>query len=562
MLSMQGDLKIGCLEVLNLAARLRVSGDMMAVYCVAALGHLQDGKVTSSCELHPLQAPDIRSLARRLKQIPKQHLTSPPDLRGALLHAIKDLSALDGLAGPTIPDIARDIIVISSNPADVVVPSLGIDPSFRIHLFNPGTIPYTAISYEDYFLTGSVLFSESTSGNEETYDLPSQIIEPRTSTGWVLDSAKCISGHCHKHRSHSLEDVLAYCRTQPQSGSISNISISFQARPDAVIENILGDLDYPILSPGQVISLMVQVRLRALRPPFLRSHSPTSFGQSLPLSVSEAISDLEMTLGEQLSELFDVQVRYNHSLFPENTQLLANETCWLPRTLSPRRKHLDQDDLVHEHVQVRSSVQKQLALCLANLKNPEEAMESLEAMSCSNRATASCLKLIEKLREALRHRIGILASDTGSEGHTSLGHRSPPLSPMLPLSLPSRGLSPLEVETQHRIHELEKLRRPSYESPVTVVRRKLAPTPDIEASNETARKIWQHIRKTSKPEGEFSQERLEARKKEEPTVRHIEEIKKTVLRNQRKMSAETLRSLARDIRHVSRGLGHFDEVDD
>jgi hypothetical protein len=562
MRSTRRNLKNGCLEILSLAARLRVSGDRLAVFCMADLGHFQDGRLPKSCELYPLQAPDIRNLTRQLKQIPKHQVSSSSDLRRALLHAIEALSELNGMSSPMIPDIARDIIVISSNHTNVVASSLGIDPSFRIHLFNPGTVPYAAISQEGFPSTRSVFSPETTTENDEIHDMQSRIVEPRASTGWVLDSAKCISGHCHKHQSHSLEDVIAYCRTQPQSGSISNISVSFHARPDAVIENILGGLDYPVLSPGQVISLMVQVRLKALKPQLLQCDSPTSSEQSSTLSISEAIYDLEMTLGEHLSELFDVQVRYNHSLFPENTHLLANETCWLRRTLSPRWKPSDHDGRVCEHVHVRSSVQKQLALCLASLNNHEEAIESLKAMSSSNRATASCLELIDTLKETLRHMIHISTSDIGSEGHPSPDHISPTPFSMPPLYTPCRGLSPLETETQARMHELERLHKLSPESPATVVRRRRAPTPEGEASNETARKIWQHIRKTSKPKRGFSQERYAILETEEPTVQHIEEIKQTVLRNQRKMSAETLRSLARDIRYVSGHLGQVDEEND
>jgi hypothetical protein len=559
MFATRGDLKNACLEILTLAAQLKVSGDMMAVFCMADLDNSRDHRLSDSCEIYSLQPPNIRILARKLKQISRQQPQSASNPRGAILHAVEVLSKLSGIS-----DIARDIIVISPNQMDTIACCKDIGPSFRTHLFNPGTVPYGDVSHVDYDQQSYHPSVELMSGENSMRGSPSLYPDLSTSIGWVLDAAQCITGHCRKHQSHSLQDVIAYCRAQPHSGSISNLSISFQPRPDAVLENILGNLEHPILFPGQVISLMVQVRLKSLKPLLSRNDSPASSENSCARSISEAISDLEMTMGEHLSELFDVQVRYEHSLFPGNTQLLAHDTCWLRRILSTRQKRSNkdlQDSVVRERVHVRSSVQKQLALCLANLENPREALESLEAMFRSKRVTTSCLELIETIKGTLKYRNDLSALEDGSYGQPSPNCGSTLLSPMLPLS-PYHHLSPYEAERQDRVSEIERRFKHSSESPATVVRRNVAAMPEVDASNEAARKIWQHIRKTSRPKKELAEERTGYVEAQEHSLRHIEEIKKTVLRNQRKMSAETLKSLARDIRHVSGDLGDGDEVDD
>jgi hypothetical protein len=558
MFSTRRDLKNACLEILSLAAHLNAPNDRMAVYCMAEPEGSINSKLSDACELYPLQPLDIRILARQLKRVPKQQSFSAPNLRGALLRATNALNTFNGISSPKI-HVSRDIVVLSPISIDIAACTRGIDPSIQIHLFNPGTVPYIGASRAESHSTSYFPSAESVGQDSETLESPQHASNSCRSIGWVLDSAQCISGHCHQHGSHSLGDVVTHCRAQPRSGCITNISISFESRPNGLIENILGCLEYPVLFPGQVISVMVQVRLKTLKPLLSWRDPPAPlFEHSSGYSMSEAISDIEMTLGEHLSELFDVQVRYDHSLFPDNTQLLAHETCWLRRTLSPRQSR-SENVLVRKRPQFRSSVQKQLALCLASLESPEDALDSLEFMSTSKRATASCLRLIEALKITLRHRIQFLANGSNSS-QPSPGQRSGSWSPT-PLS-PGCRLSLLETNTQDRINELEETLRPSSESPATVIRRRMAATPDVEASNETARKIWQHIRKTSRPERELLYEQTGNTELQEHTVRHIEEIKKAVMKNQRKISAETLISLARDIRHVSRGVSDVDGVDE
>jgi hypothetical protein len=269
-------------------------------------------------------------------------------------------------------------------------------------------------------------------------------------TRYAVDSSPCLPDLCCTHCPNSLESVTAHRTTSLGLGVVSGISISFQPRPDGVIKDVLGSTEYSGLLPGQTISLMVRVKLTSLAALLPHQYSLNSPTQSISDSINEAISDLEMTLGEHLSELFDVQVRYTHSLFPHNTRLLVQETCWLRQILSPPS--------------------------------------------------------------------------------------------------PFRGLLATGSPIQDHFNEIERSCRPSSDSPATVVHRRTEGRPDEE--DEIARKIWQQIRKTSRPDNQPVSEH------DEETVRvhidpHIQEVRKTVQKNQRKMSVDTLRSLARDIRHVS-----------
>jgi len=119
-----------------------------------------------------------------------------------------------------------------------------------------------------------------------------------------------------------------------------------------------------------------------------------------------------------------------------------------------------------------------------------------------------------------------------------------------------------EAEMQDFVDERYRPELAADDSPATVVRRRIMHTPENE-SHDTARRIWRHIRKSSKPEREIRNELGRGDAIANESDAHIEEIRKMVLRNRRKMSTETLKSLARDYRHFSNELGDVDEnVDD
>jgi hypothetical protein len=541
MYSTPGDLKNACLETLSLAARLQTVGDTITVICTANPNSSKEEEDSPGCYvLYSLQPPDLRKLAKKLKELPKQSSTKSPNFRASLLRASQGMCALDGLPGDIISDIRTDIIVISPTMMDLAAFAHEIDPSFRIHLFNPGVVPYNDIPLRKYVSRRAVPYIKS---QQETADCWSQFSEPNVKIGWVLDAAQCISGECRKHKSHSLRDIIIHSRAQAHSGAITGLSVSLHSRPDAVIEKILGNLQYPFIHPGQTASLMVKVKLQPLSPPASRGQSSTLSADLSTFSFSETISNLEISLGEYLSELFDVKVCYYHSLFPGNTQLVAQETCWLRRVTSSR---LEETGEIGSRFS--TSVQKQLALCITSTEVPEEALESLEDLSTSGRATSSCLKIIEALRETLNQRLEL--STNGIESGTGEITEILAYSWLSVLALSSSDPAQLNVEAQERT-DFDRQRKPSPETPATVIRRRVVKTSDLDIMNEEARKNWKHIRKTSKPENEIAPKRNASEDRTEQCELHIEQIKRTVQKNQRRMSMDTLRSLARDIRHVS-----------
>jgi hypothetical protein len=122
------------------------------------------------------------------------------------------------------------------------------------------------------------------------------------------------------------------------------------------------------------------------------------------------------------------------------------------------------------------------------------------------------------------------------------------------------------------LHELMDDPKPEDEdsphTPATIVRRRPRNAqPSIETDECEARRIWQHIRKTSRP-GEppkedsakyVGDEEAGFGEKHDP---HIEEIRYTALKHGRKISTATLRSIAKDLKRRDSSSIEEEEPDD
>jgi hypothetical protein len=399
---------------------------------------------------------------------------------------------------------------------------------------------------------------------QESEKRSENLLQPSSTASlvWILDAARCISEDCKVHRSHSLEDIVLHSKARANAGTIRDVSVSIESGPDGVVEIIDGPLDFPTLLPGQMLSLLVKIKLKSLSPRLSYQERPTIKEYS-QRSISSAISELELTLGEHLSELFRVQVRYSHSFFPDNTRLVAEESCWLRRTLAPRRSIYSgetQGDKNCSQSRFDCLVQKQLAICLSTGPVPLNALQRLEAEFSSKLVPGSCLKFVEAVKRRLRHRANQFPTHISMRLARST-ENMPFWQPMAALS-PSYELEPYEIELREMAEEQEQVRRPSPDSPATVIRRRPLQNSEAEVSHEEAQKIWRHIRKTSKPEREILEDSDASKIMLDDSDLQIEEIRMAALRNNRKMSTETLRSLAMDIRRVSGHLEDVDELDD
>ncbi|TID16532.1 hypothetical protein E6O75_ATG11650 [Venturia nashicola] len=523
------DIEKASLEIVGLSGRLQENVDRLGVFCTA-FATLPADESPDCCVVSLSKPLDREQLSNRLKRVAKQSQRGY-HLETALGQAAQALHELDEAQAPTV---RRDIIVISPNPVGLTNCIECLDDTVSVHIFNPGLVPFGILddpphpgsqsdtrSIEDY--------SHSARSRDRDYGSIGEVAHP----GWVIDATTCVSRGCNIHGSHSLHDVVAHAKAQTNTGSIANIGISITpgANVSSIVE-ILGKLDYSVLLPGQIISIPIKVRLKSLA--CRLSHVPLP--SSSRRSVTEAITDLELTLGEHLSELFRVQVRYSHSMFPENTTLVAQESCWLRRTL--KRRVARGDDTRRESV-YECMVQRQLALSLAGHGRPIDALNALETEFDSKPVPPYCSEFVGAVKDRLRHRIS--------------------QSPFLTACVDDTEDDSYEAQLQEFVDGRERQELDTDDSPSTVVRRRIVHTPDLEL-HDTARRIWQHIRKTSRPGREIGNEMEPDEMVGQVSNAQIEEIRRMAMKNKRKMSTETLKSLARDYTRFSTELGGVDEL--
>ncbi|QDS67915.1 hypothetical protein FKW77_008507 [Venturia effusa] len=527
-LSTMKDIEKAILEIIGLAGQFQPHLDRLGVYCTA-FSTLSTDESPDCCVISLSQPLDRERLSKRLRCVAKQSQHGY-HLEAALSQATQALRELDDMQAPAV---RRDIIVISPNPVGLAGYTESLDESVSIHIFNPGLVPFGSL--DDYGHPRSQLDTLSNEGRwYGTYAADKEhYVEGTNRAGWVIDATTCVSRGCNIHGSHSLSDVVAHAKAQTNTGSITTVSISITPGTDvSSIVEVVGKLEYSMLRPGQIISIPIKVQLKSLA--CRLSHVP--FALTPRRSVTEAITDLELTLGEHLNELFQVQVRYSHTMFPENTTLVAQESCWLRRTLTHRVAR--GDDARRETV-YECMVQRQLALSLASHRPPTDALNALEQEFDSKPVPPYCSKFVEAVKDRLRHRID--------------------RSLYRPRSVVDAEDDSYVAHLQEFVDERERQELDTEHSPATVVRRRIVHTPDMEL-HDTARRIWQHIRKTSKSEREMCNEMEPSEVRTQVSDARMEQIRKMALKNRRKMSTETLKSLALDYSRFSAELGGVDEL--
>lgn len=534
---------------MSLAATLNQGIDHIGVYCTSGTD------IADTCLLAIAIPLDLDLLRSKLDKVPQRprHCFRVQD---AFLQAAQALRTLRSRHHNATPDIKEDIVVITSSALGLASCFQGDLESFHVHLVNPSLIPYSSKVHNQMLLLRDIQSShtQQTAGLKDHDDLQTG----SSHAGWLLDSSRCLGEDCDLHKSHSLVDIIMHAKSQAHAGSISNISIKIHGSNDAAIEEVIGELTHATISAGQMISLAVRVRIESLA----RRHSVSSESSSPSrLSMLDAISELELTLGHHLSELFEIEVSYGHSFFPRNTRLTIRESCWLPRGLhaSSLNSSLSARNANATH---NTRVQKQLALCIAGSRPPAQALRELnEQFPPSGWLSEGVSNFLDALRRRLKHRAALFADVSFMDYLTALEYTE--VFPQRPRRETSYGSVLDAMIDATKLNDEEE----NDGTPTTIVRREIRDVqPSVATDEGEARRIWQQIRKTSK-RGEFaeplaqetSQEVEEEHTRHEP---HIMEIRETALKHGRKISTATLRSLAKDFRRLDSSFIEEDCEDD
>ncbi|TKA80736.1 hypothetical protein B0A49_01153 [Cryomyces minteri] len=303
---------------------------------------------------------------------------------------------------------------------------------------------------------------------------------------------------------------------------------------------------------------------------------------------SELFAELEEILGATMTDLLTVQVCYRSSLLPQNSKVTVEDTCRINRSNSSSAWSLSpafEDDLSDGR---RPGIHNSSAYFLTTQHEPQQALKALEdtfdaakskprhpAMPASSLflGDAAYLDLLEselewRVKMAQMRKLPRKADErvlsVGVESSPCLGR----------FSFENRGsliLDALKALTPDRL---------TPDSPATVIHtsasssnsnesfKKAAPQPSTSSSSsstsvsapppppppplrtaahdsspDAARKIWQHMRQSSRSKRRQAQGSTDSLSKLEADDQ-LREIRRTALLNKRSVGADTLRSFA------------------
>ena len=492
---------------MHLARLLQNPADRLAVFTTVCCHESESQESPGGCQLHTLGRPKIHALENGLQalihptQNPKLHSPSFFDTLVAAHNALDSVDEFNNTA------ISRSIIVLTPNPT-ALTEVVHITP-FRIHVILPGIASFSSPPFEAF-------------------------------NGWWLNAAMTpipidFNEHHDRFYSHlrSLGDLIAFERSMSDVGQVTNVIVYIKPGNTAAIERVVGDLWYPVLRPGQILSLLVKINVKALATP-TRSTGSRSQSSSSSSSLEDAFAHIELMLGEALSELLTIEVVYSHSYFPDSTSLAVHESCWLRRTDSMLGQPSPRVELWNERRKafIRGLLAYQLSSAWPHrdsLTKLEKALRQADFCVCEN--------YLSLLKEELAFQRGVAKDDYFVTHIESNG---------LPAGESPQHSSHSSFEYRHTtccdIAELDQAKRsPGASSAATIIHR---PVPSGQSPNEfgmdAAQKIWRHIRKHSKTSHELEQIAAKAAEENE----EIKEIKRRALKNKRSVGAETLRSLA------------------
>jgi hypothetical protein len=180
---------------------------------------------------------------------------------------------------------------------------------------------------------------------------------------------------------------------------------------------------------------------------------------------------------------------------PGNTRLRARKSCRLPRNLPPRPSIAQINPLRPESLQPKynTRVQKQFALCIAASCPPAEAIKQIETRLPPHKLTDGVANFLDALKHRLRHRVALFADTTfmdyllSSEG-TELSS---------PSSIRNGSYASFLDDS---VSQWSKKRSTAmtHQKLLFVARHRPCIRASTEVYEDEARRIWQHVRRTSR----------------------------------------------------------------
>lgn len=483
-------LESACRSALQIAQLLHQPDDRIAIFCTSY--QHPDNDTVTGCQLYSLKTPQLCAIEEEL-QLAKdlRSLSAPQDLDFSETLAAAFRVLTQRLVHSPGTHSCGHVIILSPNPAECCGVFDTIAP-VPIHVIIPGTVPWKW--------------------------------KQARNKGWQM-SASCL----HKpivSRRDDLKKLISHARTHTEPGRISDVSIDIRPSVGCLISKKFGPRSYSNLQPGQVVCMVLKVDVPVW-------HVPWKTGKALngQMKIDNLFAELEGMLGDAQSELFTVAVDYRHSIFPHDTLLTTQQTCRVARSNPSLKRSLSAVPQSKSFSTTPAcEVYNQLVFCISSVLPPDNALAAFRLMF-------SKLQYDSELTVSLRLAKNELEYQTNTINKFKIS--IPPDANDIRIAT-----SNLHMENEPPIRQTHTNpsipRSSSLGSSVTVIHHEI----DTDMGKDTARTIWQVMRRDSKSKKALMNKSVDSLDRTEFSNDQFTHIRRQALLNKRSIGADTLRSLS------------------
>lgn len=325
-----------------LASLLDMPDDRIAILCTSP-----ERLNAQSMIVYPLSAVNIRQIKSAVDSIVAS--TDQPDHEAtwATIECAKEL-----FTSPTSAQ-SRDslgtsgqLFVCTGNPSGL--PPTLLHQGLHIHVVCPGTVPWKG--QRNVMCNGWKMRSLCRSGPE-----------------FVADK----NGPDITALSTLFQTAVSRARGGKVSGRLTDLILEVNAGHNCSIEGVMGKKTYSSLRPGEIITVLVKVKVGAWR----RHGSSPSHGQdsNSPPNSYDLLDELDLMLGATSTTLLTARLKYKHSLFPSGTRCSISAHSQVKHQVFETKGDKDSSKAIQHSIWV----QKRLIFHLATHHSPRNAIVTL-----------------------------------------------------------------------------------------------------------------------------------------------------------------------------------------
>lgn len=374
-----------CEIVRSLASMLNVVLDRMAILCTSVPHH----PGSDSILIRPLSQPNITEITSALDCIPASTIienSMASIWEGAISHA-KDIllqSRVPNAKTELLQDVFGHVFVLTAI-AEGLSSTMLAHEKLQFHVICPGTLARE--NHRSIECNGWKL--RSMSGTEL------RAISAKKDT----DPASLLN---------RLRRLIIHARGGHLEGQLTDVVLDVVPGQDCQIEGIMGSLEYSTLNPGQLSTVLVNLRVNT---PKAQTDS-VSHGLSqsaVPIDANSVWRQLDQMLGFSEIKIVTAVLRYKHSLLPEGTTCSISADCHVKKELpSPgsHKRSSGKPRLVP--TECTALVHKRWAYQIATHHSPKNALSSLRNVFGETGLHSSSPGYLKLVMDELKHQVRII----------------------------------------------------------------------------------------------------------------------------------------------------------